>query len=97
MSTICRECEGEKCPDCHVCLCTLITPQFTCGTCDWTWIEETLHGLKKFGYDLPEGQETFVIEIPDRFSTAPPQTFSRVKITIDGETVFDHSNGNGEE
>ncbi len=49
------------------------------------------------GEDLPEGQETFVIDIPDRFSTAPPQTFSRVKITIDGETVFDYSNGDEEE
>ena len=62
MSTICRECEGEKCPDCHVCLCTLITPQFTCGTCDWTWIEETLHGLKKFKHELPKGQQNFEVE-----------------------------------
>ena len=94
----CDECDISPCVQCGMCLCSLITQHYSCGLCDWTWLEDSLPGVKRLTQgESPQGQQTFEIELPDRFSTAPPQTFSKVKVTIDGEVVYDFNAGDEEE
>ena len=77
----CDECDITPCVQCGMCLCSLITQHYSCGLCDWTWLEDSLPGVKRLTQgELPPGQ----------------QTFTRVKVTIDGEVIFDYPGGEEE-
>ena len=52
-----------------MCLCSLITQHYSCGLCDWTWLEDSLPGVKRLTQgELPQGQQTFEIELPELIS-----------------------------
>lgn len=65
----CDECDITPCVQCGMCVCSLITPHYSCGVCDWLWLEDSLPGVHRINQnEIPKGQQTFEVEVKDMIS-----------------------------
>ena len=58
----CDECDITPCVQCGMCVCSLFSIRYSCGLCDWAWLEDSLPSLRKFNLnELPKGQQKFEV------------------------------------